>query len=138
VADTCKSLADTIDALQSLNPCGGDLLEVHNNYAYLLHLQGNSEAAIQAYKDTLKLDLTNKNSFTLDLNADKKLYKKCISEIHENLGWVLVMLGRKDEALVNLKSCTSFKHSESILAQKVKVLVDYYQKSERSYLHSSR
>jgi hypothetical protein len=90
-------------------------------------------------KDTLKLDLTNKNSFTLNLNADKKLYKKRISEIHENLGWVLAMLGRKDEALVNLKkSCSSFKHSESILAQKVNVLVDFYQKLERSYLHSSR
>jgi eukaryotic-like serine/threonine-protein kinase len=130
-SNTRQSLADAIVALQELNPCDGDLIEVRNSYAYLLHLQGNSEAAIHTYKDTLKFK--KKNSFTIDMNADKKLHYKLISETYENLGWVLAMLGHREEALVNLKkSCSDFKNSESIQAQKINALINYYQQSEQN------
>jgi eukaryotic-like serine/threonine-protein kinase len=127
-SNTRQSLAESVNTIQEINPCGGGALEVQNQYAYLLHLQGNSEAAILIYKDALKL--ATKNALTLEIKENIKLYRKNVAEIYANLGWVLAMVGQREEALVNLKQSYSISsHPENATAQKVNALIDYYQKS---------
>jgi tetratricopeptide (TPR) repeat protein len=130
VSKTHQSLAETINSIQELNPCGGNLLEVQNDHAYLLHLQGHSEAAICAFQDALKL--ANKNVLTLDINADKQAYRKHVSETYANFGWGLAMVGRNEEASIYLKKGYSLLNSlESAMAQKVNALIDYYNTPDR-------
>lgn len=83
-------------------------------YAYLLHLQGNSEVALEIYHQAIKSALNN---------------PKYLFVIYGNLGWTLTTIGRIDEALVYLNKSKAIAEKENDWdAQKIKALINYYSK----------
>jgi eukaryotic-like serine/threonine-protein kinase len=126
-SDTRMSLADIMDDLQKLNPSGETTLDIKESYAFLLYLQGNSEASICAYQDALKF--ANKNTLTLEILADRKTYQRQLSKYYSNFGWILAMSGRYKEALGFLKrSAAGIGSQDKDEKLKISAFIEHYQK----------